>query len=97
MVRILDKNIEPISMIAEIVDVAEHSTYLDLTSRICYYDAPNLNGDMLPYDDTTLSKAETLISMPVQAKYRVNNNGEPSLGGHEMVKKRDGTICISIR
>lgn len=79
-------------MIAEIVDVAEHSTYLDLTSRICYYDAPNLNGDMLPYDDTTLSKAETLISMPVQAKYRVNNNGEPSLGGHEMVKKRDGTI-----
>lgn len=79
-------------MIAEIVDVAEHSTYLDLTSRICYYDAPNLNGDMLPYDDTTLSKAETLISMPVQAKYRVNANGEPSLGGHEMVKKRDGTI-----
>lgn len=79
-------------MIAEIVNIAEHSTYLDLTSRICYYDAPNLNGDMLPYDDTTLAKAETLISMPVQAKYRVNANGEPSLGGHEMVKKRDGTI-----
>lgn len=79
-------------MIAEIIDVAEHNTYLDLTSRICYYDAPNLNGDMLPYDDTTLAKAKTLISMPVQAKYRVNTNGEPSLGGHEMIKKRDGTI-----
>lgn len=92
MVRILDKINKSINMTAEIVDVAEHSTYLDLTSRICYYDAPNLNGDMLPYDDTTLSKAETLISMPVQAKYRVNTNGEPSLGGHEMVKKRDGTI-----
>lgn len=88
----LDKNTKPMSMIAEIVTIAEHSTYLDLTSKICYYDAPNLNGDMLPYDDTTLSKAETLISMPVQAKYRVNANGEPSLGGHEMVKKRDGTI-----
>ena len=74
-------------MIAEIVDVAEHSTYLELTSRICYYDAPNLNGDMLPYDDTTLDRAQTLVNMPVQAKYRVNANGEASLGGHEMVKK----------
>ncbi len=88
----MEKMTKPINMIAEIVNIAEHSTYLDLTSRICYYDAPNLNGDMLPYDDTTLAKAETLISMPVQAKYRVNANGEPSLGGHEMVKKRDGTI-----
>lgn len=83
---------KPINMIAEIVDVAEHSTYLELTSRICYYDAPNLNGDMLPYDDTTLDRAQTLVNMPVQAKYRVNANGEASLGGHEMVKKRDGSI-----
>lgn len=79
-------------MIAEVVDVAEHSTYLELTSRICYYDAPNLNGDMLPYDDSTLGRAQTLVNMPVQAKYRVNANGEASLGGHEMVKKKDGTV-----
>lgn len=79
-------------MIAEIVDVAEHSTYLELTSRICYYDAPNLNGDMLPYDDSTLERAQTLVNMPVQAKYRVNANGEASLGGHEMVRKKDGSV-----
>ncbi len=66
----MDKN-KPINMIAEIVDVAEHTNYLEMTSRICYYDAPNLNGDLLPMDDTTQSRAETLISMPVQAKYRV--------------------------
>lgn len=47
---------------------------------------------MLPYDDSSLEKAQTLVNMPVQAKYRVNTDGTPSLGGHEMVKKRDGTI-----
>lgn len=79
-------------MIAEVVDIAEHTSYLELVSRVCFYNEPNLNGDMLPYDDTSLEKAQTLVNMPVQAKYRVNSDGTPSLGGHEMVKKRDGTI-----
>lgn len=83
---------KPVNIVAEIVDIAEHTSYLELVSRICFYDEPNLNGDMLPYDDTSLEKAQTLVNMPVQARYRVNADGTPSLGGHEMVKKRDGTV-----
>lgn len=88
----MDNLITPISMIAEVVDIAEHSTYLELTSRICYYDEPNLNNDMLPYDETTLEKAQTLVDMPVQGKYKLNSNGEPTFGSHQMVKKKDGTV-----
>ena len=90
--RKIDELKQPINIIAEVVNVAEHTSYLELVSRVCFYNEPNLNGDMLPYDDTSLSKAQTLVNMPVQAKYRVNPDGTPSLGGHEMVKKRDGTI-----
>lgn len=91
----MDKNNTPVSMVAEIVDVAEHTNYLEMTSRICYYGEPNLNNDMLVYDDTTQTKAESLISMPVQAKYRVNSKGEPSLGGHEMHKRKDNTVYFA--
>ena len=79
-------------MIGEVVNIAEHTTYLELTSRVCYYDEPNLNNDMLPYDDTTEEKAKTLVNMPVQAKYKVSPTGEPTFSGHEMVKKKDGTV-----
>ena len=88
----MDKNNEIINIVGEVVDVSEHKTYLELTSRVCYYDEPNLNGDMMPYDDTTLEKAQTLVNMPVQGKYKVNSNGEPTFGSHEMVKKRDGSV-----
>lgn len=90
--REIDGLKQQINIIAEVVNVAEHTSYLELVSRVCFYNEPNLNGDMLPYDDTSLDKAQTLVNMPVQAKYRVNPDGTPSLGGHEMVKKRDGTI-----
>ena len=79
-------------MIGEVINIAEHTTYLELTSRVCYYDEPNLNNDMLPYDDTTEEKAKTLVNMPVQAKYKVSPTGEPTFSGHEMVKKKDGTV-----
>lgn len=85
-------NNKPMSMVAEVVDVAEHSTYLELTSRICYYDAPNLNGDMLPYDETTLTRAQTLVNMPVQARYRVNAKNQDDLGGHELIRRKDGSV-----
>ena len=85
----MDKNL---SIVGEVVNIAEHSTYLELTSRVCYYDEMNLNGDKLPYDDTSEEKAKTLIHMPVQAKYRVNANNEPTFGSHEMVKKKDGSV-----
>lgn len=88
----MNKQNKPFSMVGEVIDVAEHTTYLELTSRICYYDEPNLNNDMLPYDETTLEKAKTLINMPVQGKYKVNDDGEPTFGSHQMVKKKDGTI-----
>lgn len=87
-----DKDSEITNIVGEVLDVAEHKTYLELTSRICYYDEPNLNGDMMPYDETTLEKAKTLINMPVQGRYRVNNAGEPTFGSHEMVKKKDGSV-----
>lgn len=83
---------EYVNMVGAVIDVAEHSTYLELTSRVCYYDEPNLNNDMLPYDDFTEERAKTLINMPVQAKYKVSPNGEPTFSGHEMVKKKDGSV-----
>ena len=79
-------------MIGEVINIAEHTTYLELTARVCYYDEPNLNNDMLPYDDTTEEKAKTLVNMPVQGRYRVSPTGEPTFSGHEMVKKKDGTV-----
>ena len=81
-----------VNIASKVVEIAEHTTYLELTSRICYYTEANLNNDAIVYDDTSLDKAKTLINMPVQAKYRVNANGDPTLGGHEMVKHKDGSI-----
>lgn len=79
-------------MVGAVIDIAEHTTYLELTSRVCYYDEPNLNKDMLPYDDSTEARAKTLVNMPVQAKYRISPNGEPTFSGHEMIKKKDGSV-----
>lgn len=88
MVRILDNTNAPITVIGQVIDIAEHTSYLELTSRVCFYDEPNLNNDMLPTDDTTLEKAQTLVNMPVQAKYRISPSGEPTFSGHEMKKSK---------
>lgn len=85
---ILDNRKTPVTMIGEVIDIAEHTSYLELTSRVCFYDEPNLNNDMLPNDDTTLEKAQTLVNMPVQAKYRLSPSGEPTFSGHEMKKSK---------
>lgn len=77
-----------INMIGEVIDIAEHTTYLELTSRVCYYDEPNLNNDMLPYDENTENIASTLVNMPVQAKYKTSPTGEPTFSGHEMKKSK---------
>lgn len=84
----LDNINAPIAVIGQVIDIAEHTSYLELTSRVCFYDEPNLNNDMLPNDDTTLEKAKTLVNMPVQAKYRVSPSGEPTFSGHEMKKSK---------
>lgn len=76
------------------IDIAENTTYIELTSRVCYYNEPNLNGDMLSYDDNSETIASSLVNQPVQAKYRVNQDGNPTFGSHEMHKKKDGTIVF---
>lgn len=73
------------------VELAEHNTHLKVTNRLCYYDAPNGNNVLLPYDDKAEELAQTIVNMPVKAKYRPNKKGEPDLGGHEAVK-RNGEI-----
>lgn len=65
------------------IELSETSTYLTLRNRLCYYGEPNLNKVCLPAEGA-LEKAETLVGMPVVAKYKVDLNGNPDLGGHEM-------------
>lgn len=65
------------------IELSETSTYLTLRNRLCYYGEPNLNNVCLP-EEGALEKAETLVGMPVVAKYKVDLNGNPDLGGHEM-------------
>lgn len=91
MVRILQN--ENICLASKTIDIAENETYLELTNRICYYDEKNLNDMLLP-SDTALEKAQTLVNMPVQGKYRVNSKNEPTFSGHEMYKDADGDICF---
>lgn len=88
MVRILDNTNAPITITGQVIDIAEHTSYLELTSRVCFYDEPNLNNDMLPTDETTLERANSLVNMPVQAKYRLSPSGEPTFSGHEMKKSK---------
>lgn len=88
----MNDNKKSVCIVGSVVNVAEHKTYLELVSRVCYYDEPNLNGDMLPYNDDSFEKGQTLINMPVQGKYRVNKDGEPTFGSHEMVKHEDGSV-----
>ena len=65
---------------------AEDKSYVEITNRICYYGAPNLNNVILPVEGAE-EKAKTLVNMPVVAKYKplkVGNKKLDDLGGHEM-------------
>nr|WP_024835419.1 hypothetical protein [Clostridium sp. 12(A)] len=86
-------NTENIFIASEIIEISESNTYLELTSRICYYDDTNANGVLLPSDGAE-QKAETLVNMPVQAKYRTNIVGLPTFSGHEMSKDQNGNISF---
>ena len=70
---------------------AEDDRYITLTNRLCYYDEPNLNGVILPSSNAT-ELAQTLIDMPVVAKYKKNILGKDDLGGHEMSIKDNGEV-----
>lgn len=89
----MNKN-KPIIAYGQVVDIAEYTTYLELTSRVCYYDEPNLNNDMLPYDENAEEIAKSLINMPVQAHYKVSPDGSPTFGSHEMHKSKDGKVSF---
>lgn len=84
-------NTENICLASEVVEISEAKTYLELTSRICYYDDTNANDVLLPSEGAE-EKAQTLINMPVQALYRTNLLGEPTFSGHEMYKDENGDI-----
>lgn len=86
-------NKENIFLASETIEISESSTYLELTSRICYYDDVNLNGVLLPSDEAE-EKANSLINMPVQARYRTNLAGLPTFSGHEMIKDENGNISF---
>lgn len=75
---------------AKTVELAEHPDYLELVNRVCFYDAPNHNSVELDFDDNSLEKAETLVHMPVVAKYCVDRDGKPTFKGHEVSKTKDG-------
>ena len=86
-------NTENIILASEVVEMSESKTYLELTSRICYYDDTNANGVLLPSENAE-DKAQTLVNMPVQAKYRTNIAGLPTFSGHEMYKDENGNVTV---
>lgn len=76
------------------IEIAEHNDYLELLNRVCYYDAPNLNDALLPYDENAETIAQTLVEMPVVAKYTVDTSGKPTFKGHEVTIDEDGDIAF---
>lgn len=75
-------------------EIADYKTYIEIVNRVCYYDEPNGNGVLLPYDDSALDIAQTLVGMPVQAKYIVNDKGEPDLSDHCVSVDDDGNVTF---
>lgn len=85
---------EKICFSSDIVELSEDDkSYLEMVNRVCYYGQPNLNGVILP-KDTAAQFAETLVDMPVYAKCRVNDKGEPTFGSHEVRLDDEGEIIF---
>lgn len=85
-------NKESICFSSKTIDIAENENYLELTNRVCFYNEPNLNNVELLFDENSLTKAKTLIDMPVVAKYTTNAQGEPTFKGHEVYYDEDGNM-----
>lgn len=86
-------NAENICLASKTIDIADHENYIELTNRLCYYDAPNLNNVLLPYagcEEDALRCAETLVNMPLQARYIKKKNMD-DLGSHELTFDKDGS------
>lgn len=90
-------NTENICFASKTIDIAEHENYIELTNRLCYYDSPNLNNVVLPYEgyeEDALKCAETLVNMPLQARYIKKKNMD-DLGSHELSIDKDGNAIFN--
>lgn len=83
------------------VELSENKHYLQLENTICYYNYPNANGREMDYGETeeeqaaTLAMAQTLVNMPVKAKYTVNAQGLPTFKGHEAKRLPGGEMTTA--
>ena len=77
---------ETLFLTSSVVELAdeEDKPYIVLTNRLCWYGEPNLNNVILPVENAA-EYAQTLVDMPVQAKYKKIANKD-DLGGHEVRK-----------
>lgn len=66
-----------------ITELSEEKEYLTLNNRVFFFNAPNLNGVQLNYDDSSYEQCKSLINMPLVAKY-IRRDGKDDLGGHEV-------------
>ena len=84
---------------SSVVDLAEEQDYLTLKNRICFFNSKNLNNVQIDYDASTLEQCQTLVNMPVVARY-VKRDGKDDLGGHEVSvvngKMKFGTATIGV-
>lgn len=79
---------------SKVTEFSEYKNYYEIKNRVCYYDEPNGNNVILPYDDDALQKAQSLVDMPVQAKYAVNQNGDPDLMDHCVAYDDNGNVSF---
>ena len=85
-------NKEKFCLASDVIEISEEDkSYLEMVNRVCYYGAPNANGVILPAE-TAEQFASTLVDMQVYAKCRVNENGEPTFGSHEVCLDENGEL-----
>lgn len=80
---------------SEQVLTSETDQYIELVNRVCYYNYPNANGVQMNYDENSLALAQKLIDQPVQGKYTINSQGEPTFKGHGLINT-DGEITFDV-
>ena len=82
------------------IELSENKHYLELETVVGYYNYPNANGRQMDYGETaeeqaaTLALAQTLVNMPVKAKYTKNAQGLPTFRGHEAKKLATGEVIF---
>lgn len=80
---------------SQTTELSEYTNYLEITTRLCYLDKPNLNNVALVSDENSENRVKTLVDMPIQAKYTVNENGEPDFLDHCVTIDENGNYSFS--